>query len=315
MVGEPFEAIRRDDGSTVLSVSTAVDTGAFVYRLARAGGRERLSWRDRSGKRLEPYFDFDGRNVELSPDGRRAVVVRGSDLWLIDLPRALPTRFTSGEGFEGSPAWSPDSTKVAFVNKSGAQLKALTGAESTLLQADQREVGLPIRIGVATGSTCSTDTIVATTNGDLWALPLVGEAKPFPVVETRFDETRGQFSPDGRWVSYESNESGRNEVYVRPFNRAGVPIPISVGGGSEARWNGNGRELFYIGAGARMMAVDVRASADGNSLEAGVARELFTTQIAGGGARHRTARSITRCRQTARGFSSMKRWKATCPIR
>ena len=123
------------------------------------------------------------------------------------------------------------------------------------------------------------------TNGDLWALPLVGEAKPFPVVETRFHETRGQFLPDGRWVVYESNESGPNEVYVRPFNPAGVPIPISIGGGSEARWNGNGRELFYIGAGARMMAVDVRASADGNSLEVGAARELFTTQIAGGGAR------------------------------
>ncbi len=64
-----------------------------------------------------------------------------------------------------------------------------------------------------------------------------------------------------------------------------MPIPISIGGGSEARWNGNGRELFYIGAGARMMVVDVRASADGNSLEVGAARELFTTQIAGGGAR------------------------------
>ena len=110
----------------------------------------------------------------------------------------------------------------------------------------------------------------------------VGEALQLQFMD---DETRGQFSPDGRWVSYESNESGRNEVYVRPFNRAGVPIPISIGGGSEARWNVNGRELFYIGAGVRMMAVDVRASADGNSLEVGAARELFLTQIAGGGVR------------------------------
>jgi Tol biopolymer transport system component len=207
-VGEPFEAIRREGGSAVLSVSAAVDAAAFVYRLARAGGRERLSWRDRSGKRLEPYFDFGGDNVELSPDGRRAVVVRTSDLWLIDLPRALPTRFTSGDGFEGSPAWSPDSTKVAFGHRSGVQLKALTGAESTLLQGEKRErVALPADWS-RDGKYLLYRTIGATTNGDLWALPLVGEAKPFPVVETRFDETRGQFSPDGRWVSYESNESG-----------------------------------------------------------------------------------------------------------
>jgi Tol biopolymer transport system component len=170
---------------------------------------------------------------------------------------------------------------VAFVSKSGAQLKALTGAESTLLQGNR--VAAPMDWS-RDGKYLLYHRVVATTNYDLWALLLVGEAKPFPVVETRFDETRGQFSPDGRWVSYESNESGRNDVYVRPFNRAGVPIPISVGGGSEARWNGNGRELFYIGAGARLMAVDVRASADGDSLEVGVARELFTTQIAGGGA-------------------------------
>jgi hypothetical protein len=124
---------------------SSADTGAFAYRLASPSARERLSWRDRSGKRLEPYFDFDGRAVELSPDGRRAVVARGGDLWLIDLARALPTRFTSFEGFEGSPAWSPESFAVITNPQSDIVLAKLTGggaekAEGTRQKAEASAV-------------------------------------------------------------------------------------------------------------------------------------------------------------------------------
>jgi hypothetical protein len=123
----------------------------------------------------------------------------------------------------------------------------------------------------------------AATRGDVWVLPLGGDRKPFPFVATEFQETRAQFSPDGRWVSYESDESGRPEVYARPFPGPGGRFQVSVAGGIEARWHPNGKEIFFVNPKGELLVAAVRPSADGASLDVEAPRILFQTRMAGGG--------------------------------
>ena len=133
-----------------------------------------------------------------------------------------------------------------------------------------------------TGVSCFTPPRILTTKSHLWILPLDGERKPAPIMQTEFIETQAQFSPDGRWISYTSNESGRNEIYVRPFPASpehGGKIKVSEGGVTSARWRRDGKELFYIASDTKMMAVDVRATP---GFKAGVPQPLFQTRIRAG---------------------------------
>jgi hypothetical protein len=122
------------------------------------------------------------------------------------------------------------------------------------------------------------------TGSDLWILPVIGDErgnkKPFPFVTTPFEEREGQFSPDGKWIAYQSNESGRFEVYVQPFPGPGAKVQISANGGAQPRWNKNGREIFYVSLDSKMMAAPVKVSADGQSLEPGTPAALFPIRIA-----------------------------------
>ena len=102
-----------------------------------------------------------------------------------------------------------------------------------------------------------------------------GERKPFPVVQTPFDEAAGQLSPDGRWVAYQSNESGSVEIYVRPFPGPGGQWQVSTAGGSQPRWRSDGKELFYVAPDARLMAVPIAVGADSQTLESGAPVPLF----------------------------------------
>ncbi|MBN1491019.1 MAG: PD40 domain-containing protein [Phycisphaerae bacterium] len=120
-------------------------------------------------------------------------------------------------------------------------------------------------------------------------LPLFGERKPVPFVNTSFDEGNGQFSPDGRWVAYQSNESGRDEVYVQPFPGPGGKWQVSTGGGVMARWRPDGRELFYIASDGKLMAAPIQVA--GQSLEAGAPVALFLTRNMG---EKRTQYAVTR---------------------
>jgi len=115
----------------------------------------------------------------------------------------------------------------------------------------------------------------------LWALPLDGNRQPFPVVQTEFDEPYGQFSPDGHWIAYESNKSGRPEIYVQPFPGPGAESQISTSGGAQVRWQRDGKGLFYIGLDERLIAVSIRVAGDGHSIEADAAVPLFATHVGG----------------------------------
>src|SRR4029079_18615358 len=109
---------------------------------------------------------------------------------------------------------------------------------------------------------------------DIWAMSLEGERKEFAIAETDFEETRGRFSPDSRWIAYRSNETGREEIYVRPFLGPGRAVQVSSNGGDNPRWHPAGHELFYVDRGSRVMSVAVNLKANGN-VDAGQPSPLF----------------------------------------
>lgn len=122
------------------------------------------------------------------------------------------------------------------------------------------------------------------TASDLWILPMTADRprNPFPVLQSSFDEIEGQFSPDGRWLAYVSDETGRYEVYIRTFPEAGGKWQVSAAGGVQPRWQHDGRELFYVAADARLMAVPIRLARGARALEAGAPIPLFPTRLAAG---------------------------------
>ena len=120
------------------------------------------------------------------------------------------------------------------------------------------------------------------TGTDLWVLPMTGERKPLAVVQAAMEQPGGEFSPDGRWLAYESNESGRFEVYVQPFPEAGGKRQMSSAGGTQPRWRRDGKELYYVAPDARLMAVPVATNQDGKTLDLGVPTPLFRTRLATG---------------------------------
>src|SRR5262249_16385931 len=117
------------------------------------------------------------------------------------------------------------------------------------------------------------------TGNDIWVLPLEGDRKPFPVVQTEFSENLAQFSPDVHWIAYQSTDSGASQVYAQGFPKPGRRIQVSARGGSRPGWSRDGKELYYVAPGRKLMVVEVRASA--GAFEAGQPRELFqTTRLA-----------------------------------
>lgn len=119
----------------------------------------------------------------------------------------------------------------------------------------------------------------AKTRYDLWAWPLDGSTPSFPIAQTDADDRDGEFSPDGKWVAFESDESGRFEIYIQRFPGPGAKWPISTNGGAQVRWSRDGRELFYITLDGQLMAVSVRLDAERQTVEADAPVALFTMHV------------------------------------
>jgi Tol biopolymer transport system component len=276
---------------------SASASGALVYRTAGSVQRQ-LTWFDRKGDVLshvgEPGVYSE---VELSPDGTRAAFYQPSDqfdLWLFDLARSGRTRFTFAPGFDRYPIWSPDGSQIAYCSGNnndtdvGLYRKASNGAGEPELLLKNGQVICP--------QDWSRDgkyllyARVDRNKVDLWVLPMTGkpsEAKPMPYLISQFNQLEARFSPDGRWVAYESNESGKNEVYVRPFTPGGSSLAgegkwmISNGNGMEPRWRRDGKQILYWNSTGKLMAVDVGAG--GSSIKPGVPTPLFDLPIGGPG--------------------------------
>ncbi|MGH9255514.1 MAG: protein kinase domain-containing protein [Vicinamibacterales bacterium] len=294
LVGEPVplaQAVGENDG-TARSAFSVSATGVLAHR-AGAGGPRQLVWVDRLGKMQVGVGVSDENapaNLALASDGQRVAVqrtVQGNlDVWLMDIGRNVTSRFTFDGASDTRPVWSPDGRQVAFASSRKGRngdlfVKPASGAadeQPLLLNAQDKAPvdwspdGRVLLFAAQDPKTAS----------DLWALPLTADRKPFPVVQTGFDEIEGQFSPDGRWLAYASNESGRYEIYVRPFADDGGKWQVSTGGGTQPRWRPDGEELFYIAPDNRMMAVPLGLAADGRSVEAGAPAALFPTRLVTG---------------------------------
>jgi Tol biopolymer transport system component len=269
---------------------SASGSGIFAYQAGGNRAEHQLAWHDRTGKELAKV-GTPGLllGLALSPDEKRVALARGgpggsTDLWLHELARGSDTRFTFSGGRNAEPVWSPDGRRLAFgsgragvsnlyhKDTSGAgQDEALLDPGSARFVTDWSRDGRFLLYSELTAK-----------SQDIQVLPLDGDRKPISFLQTEFLESQGQFSPDGRWVAYTSDESGRLEVYVRPFPPTGPggKWKVSIAGGQLPRWRRDGKELFYIAPDRKLMAAGVNAAAGPPpSFEASSPQALFETRM------------------------------------
>jgi Tol biopolymer transport system component len=284
LVGEPTTL---DEDRNVNAFSVSGD-GVLVY--STGGYRStQLNWIDRHGKILGTVGEpSDNRSLALSPDGTKAAVSRFGEhspgMWLIDFSRGTNARFTLDSSTSAYACWSPDARRIIFAsNRDGGTMnlyqKLADGAQGEELLLKSGEDKNPTSWS-RDGRFLLYSARDPRTKADLWVLPLDGDKKPTPFLQTEFNEQDGRFSPDGHWVAYTSDESGRNEIYVRVFaprSRGAAPDTggetlISTGGGVGPRWREDGKELFYVAPDGKVMAVEITSNP---VLRAGVPKELF----------------------------------------
>ena len=295
LAGEAFPIAEQIQiqGNPPTGVFSASENGVLAYQTGAAAAGTQLAWLDRTGKQTSTLGTAVVQTeLKLSPDGKRASVAipdqaGRQDIWLYDLARGLKTRFTFDPGNETTSAWSPDGSRIVFrSNRKGhfdLYQKASSGAgtEEVLLEdnLDKRPMSWS-----ADGRHILYTSAGGPTGNDLFVLPLSGDRKPIPFITTQFSEAQGQFSPDGRWVAYVSNESGQNDVYVAPFPGPGGKWLISTAGGSWPRWGRDGAEIFYLTAENKLMAAEVNGK--GASFEVGAVKSLFDMRAPAGGYRY-----------------------------
>ena len=276
------ESVHYDRGLWRANFS-ASNNGMLVYASGSSSATQKLVWYDRSGKALNSIGDRDGYyDVSLSPDNKKVAVTdansANSSIWIYDTTGTGKLRLTFN-GVQRSPVWSPDGTQIAYTSnqQNSIVVKASSGSEQEkpLLTAatglyqgisDWSPDGRYLMYQEGTG-----------TNLHLKVLPLFGDRKPFAYTNSSADERNGQFSPDGRWVAYQSTATGRPEIFVSPFPATGARWQVSNGGGVEAHWRGDGKELFYD-AFDEITAVDVDGS--GPTFQVGASKPLLRLSLA-----------------------------------
>ena len=239
--------------------------GTLVYFDLAAGGGQNLVWRDREGKSLGTIGQAQENigPLALSPDGKSVAVEAweadgNRDIWVHDAVRGAKTRLTFDPARDGQPAWSPSGEQITFYSQReggfGIYSKPADGSGEAVLLVDE-DPGERAPDWSRDGKFV----IYEDTLDDLWYLkPKAGGEgyEPVPYLRTTADERIPVFSPDGRYVAYVSSQSGRSEIYVRPFPEGGGKWQVSINGGTQPRWRRDGRELFYV-EGDQLMAVSV----------------------------------------------------------
>jgi serine/threonine-protein kinase len=292
----------RSDPAPVLQRVVTKPSGAASFGVAQDGSLVYLS-RDIQGavERTLVWVDRQGReeslnappraytNPRISPDGTKVALGVGdqdNDIWVWDLARATLTRLTFDRGLDYGPVWTPDGRRIAFSSTRGAgtggsnlhwQPADGTGAVEGLRESAEPQTQFPTSFS-PDGTRLVFVEIGSTTGLDIGVLTMDGVRRATPLVQTPANEGYAKISPDGRWVAYESNESGRNEIYVRPFPEVnGGRWQVSTGGGFEPFWGRDGRELFYLVGPGRMMATPIQAGA-GATFAAGNPRVVVDGQ-------------------------------------
>jgi Tol biopolymer transport system component len=293
------------DNVAAMSVS---NTGLIAYRQGESS-KLQLKWVDRSGKVLGSVGEPDETNYSprVAPDGRRIALARVSqgnrDIWLLDGERM--TRLSYKPQDDEFPVWSPDGSRIVYTaqqTNSGDLFQRLAGAagEGELFQG-----GGAIKFASSWSADGKfllffTPGLISAgqrNNLNIWVRPLTGDQKPYRLHESPFSEVWAQFSPDGKWVAYQSDESGRDEIYVRAFAASAAAaanpganshMPVSTAGGMHPMWRADGKELFYINPSGEMMAASIAVK--GAQLTPGTPVRLFQTNILGGGTDNATGR-------------------------
>jgi dipeptidyl aminopeptidase/acylaminoacyl peptidase len=284
LAGEPFPVAEQVDVSFVFFSVSA--NGVLAYH-SGSSRNSQLVWFDRGGKSIGTLgqpVDYYFGGLALSPDGKRVAVdemdqTSKNDIWLLDVARGTHTRFTF-DGQSTRPTWSPDGTRLVFYSRRGGSYRKdfRSGNEELLakpgwLAEDWSHDGHYLLYTVYDPKN----------KGDLWVLPDPAgppeNHKPMSYLQTPFDERQGQFSPDGHWIAYTSDESGpgQYQIYVQSFPAGAGKFQVSTGGGgTQPRWCRDGKEIFYLAADGKLMAVGVQTA---TKFEVGAPKALFDPLI------------------------------------
>ncbi len=298
LVAAPFDAKRleftgedRPVASNVqnyLNTSSAVFSvggGTVAYQAGASSAVSQLAWYDRSGKAAGvggPPDDYE--DPVLSPDGRRAAAMRinhetgGSSIWVVESPQSVFRQLTFAGSFQHTPIWSPDGGRIAYESDIGRasefHLIAASGVGADELLLKSGELAWPTDWS-PDGRLLAFQSLNPRTKWDLWVLPLAGDRRATPFLRSEANETGGRFSPDGRWMAYASDETGRDEVYVVPFPGPGGKWQVSSEGGGQPRWGRDGKELFFLARDRKLTSVEI---GPGETLGGSAPRPLFETR-------------------------------------
>jgi eukaryotic-like serine/threonine-protein kinase len=282
--GDPFPVSETVQFNARYSVATfsISRTGVLVYEGSSSFSAPELALVDPKGNRIaslgQPEIFVSAR---LSRDARRIAMdlydirVRNSDVWMYEIGRGVNTRFTFDPAVEWYPVWSPDGSEIVFSsNRKGHHdlyEKISTGAanEELLFESGYDKTATDWS---PDGKYLLFQSVDARMKADLWLLPMTGDRKAIPLLQTEYSESNGRFSPDMKWIAYQSDESGSNQIYVRPFPGAGAKRQVSASGGILPRWHRNGKEIFFV-AGGKIMSAEVNGS--GSTFEIGKEKLYF----------------------------------------
>lgn len=285
--GEPVPIADRVaiNGASVRAMFSASNDGTLVYQTGDMSSGWNLVWWDRDGKPINSIPQSSRfLGPRLSPDGTKVAVeifagAQGiGDIWIFDLTRGTDTRLTFGPFSQGNPVWSPDGKTIYYASGPGASYIAAKAADGSaperIVLQDKDTIEFPDSFSPDGRYLVYLRKVPQNeTSYHLWALPLFGDGKPFPIIKSTFEERFSAISPDGKWMAYQSNESGRWEVYIAAFPGGGAKWQVSSVGGASAKWRGDNKEVFYLDPSDNLVAVDVNAS--GSSVQLGTPHTLF----------------------------------------
>jgi hypothetical protein len=262
------------------------ETRTLVYRVRGLLAMTQPIWVDRAGKTVATVgAPGDYQTASLSPDGSRVAVelhdlrTGNGDIWIIDLTQNSTSRLTFDGMHNTRAVWAPDGDHVVYTGRpDGVRNLHIKRVDGSKLDEPLLPPG-PDRIPTDWSPDGRHILFEENpfTNSDLWTLQMP-ERAPAPFVGSEFQERGGQFSPNGEWVAYVSNETGRDEVYVRSFPGATGKRKVSVNGGRAPRWRHDGKELIFVGSDGAILAAPVSAA---DRFVSGVPRPLFTTDMRG----------------------------------